>query len=107
MPATKAYPRGTLVPNDKRMPETRADRDSTKISGPHAPGEERTPAAKATASTAALTPAASQARAGQRTCGTLAVTAQACLPQERADSGQQLPALADHRPALTHHRARN
>jgi hypothetical protein len=42
MPATNAYPNGALPPKDKKMPETRADTDSTKISGPKAAGEERT-----------------------------------------------------------------
>src|SRR5258708_28755463 len=99
MPATKAYPRGGVVPKDSKMPEIRADRDPTKISGPGAAGERRTPAATASASTAALTPAASQARAGQRTDDSPAVTGQAGLTQQRPDSGQPLPALPDHRPA--------
>ena len=66
MPATNAYPRGALVPNDKKMPEMRAETDSTKISGPRAAGEERAAPATASVSTAALMPTASQVRAGQR-----------------------------------------
>src|SRR6266705_2992267 len=107
MPATNAYPRGALAPNDRKMPEMRADTDSTKISGPDPAAEACTPAARASASTAALTPAASHARADQRREGAPAVIGQTRLTQERADSGQQLPALADHRPALAHDRAGN
>src|SRR5215470_8529568 len=74
MPATTAYPRGALVPSDKKMPEMRAERDSTKISGPRPAGDERTPPATASASTAALMPTASQVRAGQRGGDCAAVT---------------------------------
>ena len=74
MPATNAYPRGALVPNDRKMPEMRAETDSTKISGPRAAGEERTPPATASASTAALMPKASQVRPGQRNGDSAAVT---------------------------------
>src|SRR5215472_1566314 len=66
MPATKAYPNGALVPSDKKTPETRPDRDSTKISGPSAAGEDRIPPATASTRTAALIPAANQTRAGRR-----------------------------------------
>jgi len=74
MPATNAYPRGALVPKDKKMPEMRAETDSTKISGARAAGEERTPPATASASTAALMPTARQIRAGQRDGDSPAVT---------------------------------
>jgi hypothetical protein len=74
MPATNAYPRGALVPKDRKMPEMRAETDSTKISGPRAAGEERVPPATASAITAALIPAASQVRAGQRNGESAAVT---------------------------------
>jgi len=74
MPATNAYPRGALVPTDKKMPEMRAETDSTTISGPSAVGEERTPPATASVSTAALMPKASQVRAGQRNAESAAVT---------------------------------
>src|SRR5262249_56464781 len=64
MPATKAYPRGALVPRERKTPETLADKDSAKISGPRPVGVARTAPATATTSTAALIPAASHARAG-------------------------------------------
>src|SRR5215467_7063432 len=65
MPATKAYPRGALVPRERNTPEILADRDSAKISGPRPAGVARTAAATASTSTAALIAAASQARAGR------------------------------------------
>ena len=74
MPATNAYPRGALVPKDRKMPEMRAETDSTKISGPRAAGDERAPPATASVSTAALMPTASQVRAGQRDGDSPAVT---------------------------------
>ena len=74
MPATNAYPRGAVVPSDRKMPEMRAERDSTKISGPRSAGDERIPLATASVSTAALMPAASQVRAGQRNPESAAVT---------------------------------
>lgn len=52
----------------------RAETDSAAISGPRAAGDERTPPATASASTAALTPAASQVRAGPRNGDSAAVT---------------------------------
>src|SRR5262249_60218921 len=64
-PATKAYPRGAPVPRERNTPEILADRDSAKISGPRPVGVARTAAATASTSTAALIPAASQARAGR------------------------------------------
>ena len=77
MPATKAYPNGALAPSDKKTPEIRADRDTTKISGPSAAGEDRIPPATASTSTAALIPAASHARAGRRAEDSPAVTGRA------------------------------
>src|SRR5262249_7218474 len=74
MPATNAYPSGALVPRDRKRPEIRAETDSTKMSGPRAAGEERTPPATATASTATLIPAASHIRAGLRREGAPAAT---------------------------------
>src|SRR6516225_780516 len=106
MPATKAYPNGALVPSDKKTPETRADRDSTKISGPSAAGEDRTPPATASTSTAALIPAASQTRAAGRRDVSVAVTGQR-LAQQWVDGGQQLATVGDHRPTLAHDRPGN
>jgi hypothetical protein len=74
MPATNAYPRGALAPSDRKVPEMRADRDSTKISGPRSAGDERAPPATASESTAALIAKASQVRAGQRNGDSPAVT---------------------------------
>jgi hypothetical protein len=59
---------------DRKVPEMRAETDSTTMSGPRAVGEARTPAATASASAAALMPAASQVRAGQRNGDCAAVT---------------------------------
>src|SRR5215471_15744624 len=66
IPATKAYPSGALAPSDSSAPEMRADSVSTKISGPGAADVARIPAATASPSTAAVTPAASQVRAGDQ-----------------------------------------
>src|SRR5215831_11405916 len=101
MPATKAYPNGALAPSDKKTPETRADRDTTKISGPSAAGEDRIPPATASTSTAALIPAASQTRAVGRRDVSVVVTGRP-LTQQRMDGGQQLATIGDHRPALAH-----
>jgi hypothetical protein len=65
MPATKAYPRGALVPSERNRPEKRADTDSTKISGPRDAGEARNAPATATKRTTALIPAATQTRHGR------------------------------------------
>src|SRR5437868_2074809 len=73
-PTPTAVPRGAWVTKDRKMPEMRAETDSTKISGPRAAGEERAPPATASAITAALIPAASQVRAGQRNGDSPAVT---------------------------------
>jgi len=63
-----------LAPSDKKAPETRADRDVTKIGGPSAAGEDRIPPATASTSTAALIPAASQTRAVRRRDVSIVVT---------------------------------
>src|SRR5215469_13077704 len=106
MPATKAYPNGALAPSDKKTPETRADRDTTKISGPSAAGEDRIPPATASTSTAALIPAASQTRAVGRSDVSVVVTGQP-LTQQRVDCRQQLATVGDHRPTLAHDRPGN
>src|SRR5215469_6957207 len=105
MPATSAYPMGTLAPASRNSPEIRADSDSTKMSGPGAAGDMRTPAATAIASRTTVTPTASQIRADGRR-DTSAVIVRAYSPQQGPHGGQQLPGAADNGAALAGNRAR-
>src|SRR5215469_15596920 len=106
MPATRAYPSGTLAPASRSSPEMLAERVSTTMSGPGAVGDMRRPAVTAMPSRAAVTPTASQIRADGRR-DTSAVIFRACSPQQGPDGPQQLPGSADNGAPLADDRARH